>query len=397
MLGSGNVSKTLQQNWTTGWDQLAAFLINIVFSALFLGVHIPRVGTVWKKAGPQLTYGMVLAFGQWSTAMLVTGTVLVHFGVPALFACALPVGFAGGHGTAAGLSDTFTEAGWKDGGSVSLASATFGLIGSILFGVAWVNLAARKGWVQKAKMDSAPDAKLSIRGVYQTDSRPIAGVQTTAPDSIDTLAFHLAVIGMAMLFGYSIKQAFIAIENTSDQLKKMAFLSGFPLFPLCMGGGILIQWSSEKWMTRTKLIDASIMERLSGTALDFLVTGAIASVNVSGVASDIVPFLILMLAGVLWHFCCLYFLAPRLLPNHWFERGAAEMGMSMGVIASGLVLLRMVDPESKSPVPADFAYKQLLHSPFMGGGIWTALAVPLTKILGTWIMFAISTSIVVLW
>ena len=34
----------------------------------------------------------------------------------------------------------------------------------------------------------------------------------------------------------------------------------------------------------------------------------------------------------------------------------------------GLVLLRMVDPESKTPVPADFAYKQLLFSPFMGGG-----------------------------
>lgn len=57
---------------------------------------------------------------------------------------------------------------------------------------------------------------------------------------------------------------------------------------------------------------------------------------------------------------------------------------TVGVIASGLVLLRMVDPESKSPVPADFAFKQLLHSPFMGGGIWTALAVPLTATIGGW-------------
>lgn len=64
-----------------------------------------------------------------------------------------------------------------------------------------------------------------------------------------------------------------------------------------------------------------------------------------------------------------------------FERAIADFGMNTGVIATGLILLRMVDPESRSPVPADFAFKQLLHSPFMGGGIWTCLALPLLNIL----------------
>lgn len=64
-----------------------------------------------------------------------------------------------------------------------------------------------------------------------------------------------------------------------------------------------------------------------------------------------------------------------------FERAIADFGMNTGVIATGLILLRMVDPESRTPVPADFAFKQLLHSPFMGGGIWTCLALPLLSIL----------------
>jgi ESS family glutamate:Na+ symporter len=63
--------------------------------------------------------------------------------------------------------------------------------------------------------------------------------------------------------------------------------------------------------------------------------------------------------------------------------------MSMGVIASGLVLLRTVDPESKTPVPADFAYKQLLHSPFMGGGLWTAMALPLLASTGSVVFLGI--------
>ena len=39
--------------------------------------------------------------------------------------------------------------------------------------------------------------------------------------------------------------------------------------------------------------------------------------------------------------------ARRLLPDDWFERAIAEMGQSMGVTATGLLLLRVVDPEGR--------------------------------------------------
>ena len=42
--------------------------------------------------------------------------------------------------------------------------------------------------------------------------------------------------------------------------------------------------------------------------------------------------------------------------------------------ATGLMLLRTVDPENKTPAAMSFGYKQLLHEPFMGGGLWAALA-----------------------
>ena len=71
----------------------------------------------------------------------------------------------------------------------------------------------------------------------------MAGVQTVRASSIDVLAFHLAVLGIAMLIGYGLKQCLIAIENTSQKLKDLNFLSGIPLFPLCMAGGIIIQVS----------------------------------------------------------------------------------------------------------------------------------------------------------
>jgi hypothetical protein len=53
--------------WTAGWSQLPGFLINIVFAALFLGITIPSLSTIWKKSAPpkewpgDSSYSMVMA------------------------------------------------------------------------------------------------------------------------------------------------------------------------------------------------------------------------------------------------------------------------------------------------------------------------------------------------
>ena len=77
----------------------------------------------------------------------------------------------------------------------------------------------------------------------------------------------------------------------------------------------------------------------------------------------------------------LYF-APKLFKVAWFERAIAEFGQAMGVTATGLLLLRTVDPENKTCAASAFGYKQLFHEPFMGGGIITSLALPLVMAKG---------------
>ena len=58
-------------------------------------------------------------------------------------------------------------------------------------------------------------------------------VQTVSSDSIDSLAFHMAIIGLAIMIGFILKQFLLLIESTSEDLEALGFLSGFPLFPLC--------------------------------------------------------------------------------------------------------------------------------------------------------------------
>ena len=139
------------------------------------------------------------------------------------------------------------------------------------------------------------------------------------------------------------------------------------------------------------------MQRLAGTSLDFLVVAAVASIRLDFVAAHWMPLALLCLAGILWNVGGVLFLAPRILKHAWFERAIAEFGQSTGVTATGLLLLRTVDPENKTVAAEAFGYKQLLHEPVMGGGIWTSLAVPLLLTQGYSVVFLTSSVMILLW
>ena len=63
------------------------------------------------------------------------------------------------------------------------------------------------------------------------------------------------------------------------------------------------------------------MERIASSSLDFLVTSAVATVDVSAVAVDIAPLLMLCVCGFIWNLVMLGCLSRFLLPNHWYVRG----------------------------------------------------------------------------
>jgi ESS family glutamate:Na+ symporter len=387
---------SLPAHWTAGWTDLPGFLINIVFAALFLGVAIPPLSVIWKRAGPQLAYGQIVAWGQWIVGL---GLVLLLLGnifkIPHLFGAALPIGFEGGHGTAGGLRPTFIQLGWLEGSDFSLASATAGIISAIITGIALINWAAKKGYVSTFKTLDAMTTE-EMAGLYPVDKRPIAGFQTVSADSVDSLALHLGIIGLAVLIGFGIKMGLVAIENTFWGNAETKLFAGFPLFPLCMIGGLIVQLTITRF-AKIVPVDHSLMQRLAGTALDFLVVAAISTIRIEVIAKGIIPFLVIIIGGIIWNVFCVVVLARRMLPNYWFERSIAEMGKSMGVTATGLLLLRIVDPEQKTDAPSAFGYKQLLHEPFMGGGLWTSTAVILIATKGGWFVLFIAMGAILVW
>jgi ESS family glutamate:Na+ symporter len=363
----------LRRHVIPGWANQPGFLITVAFAAMYLGVEIPPVRKVLKTSGAALNYGVVAAMVQWLVALLVAGCVCAPlFGSNPMIALIVPLGFAGGAGTAVGLGPSMKKHGFAEGGDLALASSCVGLLISVILGMAMVNFAARKGWAKESRMKTATN-KLSLQGINAMDNRPVAGFQTVSADSIDVLAWHLTVLALAMGIGWSF-QSLIALVGGPD----------LPLFVLSMIGGIMIQRFLQAFNTETKLVDATLMSRISGTAIDVLVVTAMATLEIGAVAENIWPFLVLMVTGVLAQIFCIFYISPWMSPSHFFEHGIAVFGQQTGVVAVALILLRAVDPEGKTPVPQQFSYKQLIHSLLFGGGIFTSLAVPLLAAIGVW-------------
>ena len=387
----------IPHEWISGMKQLPGFLINVVFASLFLGKVTPAFKKIWTLAMPQLCMGQLLAWGQYVLGLGLCGFLLMPcFGVPAAFGNLLEIGFQGGHGTVGGLTSTFETFKWSDGIALGYTMATAGMVLGIVVGMVLVNWALRKGVIRNVQTFHNRE-RHEQRGIYRLLKRPDAGKQTVFCDSIDSLAWHIALIGLAILLGFLMLKGFQLLEiELFPKSEGKRIFSGFPLFPLCMIGGLILQKGMEKVKAHA-LIDHGQMQRLAGAALDFLVVSAVATIQISVVAANWQSLLVLIAAGTLWSVILVVYLAPRLFKEAWFERAIAEFGQSLGVTATGLLLLRTVDPENKTVAAESFGYKQLLHEPFMGGGLWTALALTLVFNIGWFKLFLISCGALIFW
>ena len=377
-------------------QKLPGFLINVIFAALFLGTTTPKFRQAFKMALPQLCMGQLLAWGQYVIGLGLVGFVLIKaFGVPPAMGNLVEIGFEGGHGTVGGMVESFQHFGWEDGIALGYTMATVGMILGILLGMALINWALRKGAIDSVR-NFEERGDLERIGIYEPDKCPSAGRQTIICDSLDSLAWHIALVGLAILLGFAMLKAFQFGENFLIPNAEHRFFTGFPLFPLCMIGGVLLQKTAEK-CKMARLIDHGQMQRLSGASLDFLVVSAVATIKLSVVIANWLPLLILIVAGTLWSVFMVVWVAPRLYPEAWFERAIAEFGQSLGVTATGLMLLRTVDPENRTSAAASFGYKQLIHEPIMGGGLWTAMALPLVFTMGWCYVWLFCLAMLAIW
>jgi len=360
------------------WSPLSGMFINIVFATLFLGTQIPTFKKIWNNSGPQIIMGHVVSSGQYIIGILLTMLVLTPlFGVSPLAGALIEIAFVGGHGTAAGMAPTFEQLGYAEGADLSLGLATVGILVGVIVGIAIINIGFRKGYAKNVDAggkdyftDEEREKISETQGYEEKKSAP-------APSAIEPLAFHLALVGLSIFIGWIILEALVFLESiTVGAWFGVQLMSYVPLFPVAMIGGIIVQLIFNK-LNLEMYIDSDIISKISGLALDILLVSSLATLSLEVIGNNFIPFLLLAAVATAWNIFAFLYLGPRLIPNHWFERGLGDFGQATGMAATGLLLMKVADPEQKTPALEGFGYKQILFEPFFGGGIVTSASLPI--------------------
>ncbi|MEL7007664.1 MAG: sodium:glutamate symporter [Cyanobacteria bacterium J06588_4] len=357
------------------WSQAPGVFINIVFAALFLGEHIPNPRDIWRKTAPQVAFGQTIAWGQYVIGILVTLLILTPlFGANPITGALIEIGFEGGHGTAGGMADTLTDLGFAEGGDLALGLATVGILSGIIFGTVLAHWGRKKGYIQSEPTE-VPDGDAQFQETAPTESSAVLAKRARLMRNflIDPLSLNFGFTGLAIAIGWIILQIMTLIESATWGRGGLELIGAVPLFPMALIGGIIIQVVMKR-LDLDVLIIRKLQERIAGVALDLLVVTALASINLAVLGANIGIFLTLSIVGIIWNVFAFMYLAPKILPIYWFERGIGDMGQSMGVTATGILLIRMVDPENRTGAFESFAYKQLFFEPIVGGGLFTAAA-----------------------
>ena len=274
------------------------------------------------------------------------------------FGYELVAGFSGGHGTAGAVGNVLMNAGaehWELAQSVATTFATIGLIGGIVLGIAFINRASAKGMTKILdKPGQIPDTVL--RG-YELDrsKQESLGHETTHNSSIETITVHLGLFIVITAVSYWAREWCVAHNVPGFSSITVWFYGLMIMYP--------VNWLLKK-LKLTWLFDMKLKSKITGAFSDIAITAAIASMQIKAVMAYIVPIAIISFVG---------FIGTYLLVMRWYvwavgkkdypvERAIINWGFMTGVLMTGMMLLKIADPDYESPTLKDFSFAMAISS-----------------------------------
>ncbi|MFF8187989.1 sodium/glutamate symporter [Microbacterium sp. NPDC016588] len=367
-------------------------LINIVFAGIMLGKKLPSAREIWNESAPHVILGSAFSFGQFALGGLAVALVLTPlFGLSDVAGALVEMSFAGGHGTIAGMGGLLTDAGAPELVDVGLGLATVSMITGIVGGSLLVSYAIRSPRIPVARTAAHPrTGATSLQEV-----RPNSGDQTGDIGGLG--AFTRAFGAIAVAIGLAV----VLLEGARGIVRLFGsdVLDTFPLFPFTVIGGFVVQLVLST-MKREAVVDRRAVNDISGLSLDLLIAAAIGTMSLAALGANLPSLVILTAIAFAWSVFGMLWLGPRIHRRDWFEHSIADYGQSQGNVAAGFILADMADPDHVTTASRAYGYKQLVYEPLLGGGILTALAVPLILQIGSlWfgIACAIVTALLIVW
>jgi ESS family glutamate:Na+ symporter len=276
------------------------------------------------------------------------------------FGFLVSLGFTEGPGQALSIGKVWEGFGFQFAATIGLTFAAAGYLVAVFLGVPLANRGVRKGQARYLPRALPMDF---IRGlVGRGDKKEPAGYQTTNSSNIDTLALHFALVGLVYILTYHLVK-FVAGLLSADMAD---MLWGFFFF-----AGLLVALLVRLLMTGLNIaytIDPGVQRRVTGWAVDYLIVATMMAIQLVVVKEFIVPVSIIIVLATVSTAWIVFYLGRRLWSNQ-LERTLAIFGTCTGTVSTGLLLLRIVDPEFKTGTALELGFMNVFVAPIVLGSM----------------------------
>ena len=270
--------------------------------------------------------------------------------MPNLFKAAgilLPMGYGQGPGQANNIGGTYEGLGFAGGRSFGLSIAASGYLVACIVGVVVLNILAKKGNIRRIQHEEI-SGSVTVDTFQDHNEMPLS-------ESLDRFSMQAAMVILTYLLTY------LLIRGLTSGINAVSPGAGKTVNSLLWGFnfiiGSLVAVLVKVFLSKMKRLhfmerqyqNNYLLNRVSGFAFDLMIVAGIASIRLEDLSGLWLPFVLLTVAGAAATWFYLAWLCKMIYPGYYYEGLMSMYGMLTGTISSGVLLLREIDPEYKTP------------------------------------------------
>ncbi|MBQ2763419.1 MAG: hypothetical protein IJF43_00065 [Firmicutes bacterium] len=260
----------------------------------------------------------------------------------------LPFGYGQGTGQALNYGGIYEfQFGFEGGKSFGLTIAACGFISAALGGVIHLYILKKRGMI---KVQTVNNTVLRAEDIESADEIPMY-------DSMDKLTIQIGFILGAYLIAYFMMFGLgMVLPGMRSVIFGFNFLLGVIAAALIK---LVLQGLRKKKIMRHQYINNFLMTRISNFFFDIMVVAGVAAIRLGILQKYWGVILCLALTGLVATYFYNRLVAKTLFKEYPEEQFLAMFGMLTGTASTGVILLREIDRDFKTPASENLVYQTL--------------------------------------
>ena len=256
----------------------------------------------------------------------------------------LALGYGQGPGQAMNYGGIYElDYGFVGGKSFGLTVASMGFLSASIGGVIHLNIIKRQG---KIKLD---------RGSGVTNETVEGQNEIPMQESIDKFTIQIALIVVAYTIAYAMM---FVLGNLLPGMR--ATIYGFNFLLGVLSGTLVktvINACRKRNIIHRSYTNDFLLTRATNFFYDIMVTASIAAIRMGIIGKYWLVLLIMGVVGLVVTYIYVHFVCHKLFPAYAEQQFLAMYGMLTGTASTGVILLREIDGDFKTPVADNLVYQ----------------------------------------